>query len=145
MNIKDYNMQNKITKELERLEVEKARLEKNVHKAEIRVLEKRLIMHLPFAVICVNKEGMLIYANRTFCEALGYEEEFLMGKPFMDFLYEEDYHTTIEVFQNAQKGIDYDIFENRYKCKDGSLVNLRWLGNEMTLENITMGIAKVMK
>ena len=81
----------------------------------------------------LSKDMLIIASNNTFFKVnpatlkiLGYSEEELLGKPFMDFVYSEDKNSTLNEVQKLQTGVTTVNFENRFICKDGSLKWLNW-------------------
>ena len=64
--------------------------------------------------------------NPQFEKLLGYSEEELLKTPFIDLVHPEDREKTIEAVSELSEGKDVVNFENRYICKDGSLLNIRW-------------------
>lgn len=57
-------------------------------------------------------------------QLLGWTEQELKGKPFVEFVHQEDVASTEEMLKFISEGNDLHHFENRYRCKDGSY---RWL------------------
>ncbi len=57
-------------------------------------------------------------------QLLGWTDNELKAKPFVEFIHPDDKSSTIEVTKFITEGNDLHHFENRYRCKDGSY---RWL------------------
>jgi PAS domain S-box-containing protein len=57
-------------------------------------------------------------------QLLGWSEAELKGKPFVEFVHQEDVSSTEDMVKLISQGNDLQHFENRYRCKDGSY---RWL------------------
>jgi len=69
-----------------------------------------------------DKELNTTFANARMAEILGYEDkEHLIGKPLTDFIFEEDLKDNSERMEKRRKGIP-EIFERRFRCKDGHAV-----------------------
>ena len=70
-------------------------------------------------------DGYLKQLNPSWGKALGYSEEELKARPFLEFLHPVDRETAGEEIQKLRTGSDTQYFETRFLCKDGSD---RWLG-----------------
>ena len=105
-------------------------------RARIAELEGQLAELEPFghffekclAMLCLARDGYLMRINRTWEETLGWSQEELRGRPYMDFVHPEDAERTIEASAMLAQGQATIAFENRYRCKDGSYRHLRWFG-----------------
>jgi PAS domain S-box-containing protein len=75
-----------------------------------------------------GKDGYFKQVNQAFCTVLGYNHEELMSRPFSDLLLPEDRQATLEQAQKQLQGAVTSNFENRYRCKDGSVRVLSWHG-----------------
>jgi PAS domain S-box-containing protein len=65
--------------------------------------------------------------NSSFNNILGYDPYEIQGKPVSDFIYEQDLQHTIEIAnQAATQNLEVFEFENRMRCKDGSLRWFNW-------------------
>jgi len=83
-----------------------------------------------------NMEGYFTRINSSFRHILGYEDEELLAKPFIDFVHEEDVEKTIAVLTDAIEGKNNLTVVNRYKCKDGSFKWVEWNVLAVAQENI---------
>lgn len=82
--------------------------------------------HLPRVIW--DYEGNLIYVNKKFAKALGYTFSEMIGKPFANFVVEEDLENSInELEQNIEYGKIMNQFVNKYYKKDRSIAELTWL------------------
>jgi PAS domain S-box-containing protein len=71
----------------------------------------------------LDLEGRIIQTNRSFQSMIGYSDDELTGHYFHKFLYPEDVHKAIKLFQDVKnKGTSSFRFEHRTLHKDQSIV-----------------------
>ncbi len=71
-------------------------------------------------------DGYFTKINFSFKRILGYEDKEFLGRPFVEFIYEDDVESTLEVLGGAVEGRQDIICQNRYRCKDGSYKWIEW-------------------
>ena len=100
-------------------------------------------MSLDMICIADIKTARFIKINRAFTEILGYSEEALLKRPFLDFIHPEDLDDTRSVLtEKLQTGTKVINFENRYQCKDGSYRWFSWVSHPDTEKGVTYAIAR---
>ncbi len=57
---------------------------------------------------------------------LGYQEEELLSRPFLEFVHPQDVESTIQQIRKLDEGQPAVMFENRYFHKDGSIRWIQW-------------------
>lgn len=91
---------------------------------------------------CVaNADGYFKRLNPAWERILGWEEEELLGRPWLDFVHIEDVPKTIAAAKNMFTG-DLSGFENRYKTKDGRWLWLQWTCVQWDENGNTFGVAR---
>ncbi|MFP5041705.1 PAS domain S-box protein [Parasediminibacterium sp. JCM 36343] len=85
------------------------------------------ILGSSFDVISIiNKSGKRIHTSSSASQLYGYTMEELIGKPFLDIVYEADKEISAATFAKIFEPESIKYFENRLVKKDGSLLNMSW-------------------
>ena len=67
-----------------------------------------------------NANGYFVELNPAWSAVLGYSEEELRSRPFIDFVHPEDRERTAAEAAGLLTGAGSAVFQNRYRAKDGS-------------------------
>lgn len=86
-----------------------------------RILDSSLDM-----ICSCDEKGRFLRVSAACRHLLGREPRELIGKYFLDYVFEEDVSKTIEVNKRIIEGFGTTNFENRYYKKDGTLATLVW-------------------
>jgi PAS domain S-box-containing protein len=103
------------------------------------------IFSMSLDMICIAdiNTATLTKVNPAFTQILGYSEEELLERPFLDFVHPDDIDATLSVIEKKLKaGAKVINFENRYRCKDGSYRWLSWVGQPSRDLGITYSVAR---
>ena len=73
-----------------------------------------------------NTEGHFEIVNASFNKILGYSQNELATKPFMDFVHVDDVEKTMEAYESLKDGATVIHFINRYRKADGSYLLFDW-------------------
>ena len=65
-------------------------------------------------------DGYFKKVNSAFTTTLGWNKEEMLRHPFTFFLHPDDIASSLIELENLKAGIPTVFFENRYRCKDGS-------------------------
>jgi PAS domain S-box-containing protein len=71
-------------------------------------------------------DGYFKQINPAWTEILGWSKEELYSRPWLDFVYADDRPATVRSGELLSRGEAVLGFENRYRCKDGTLRWLTW-------------------
>ncbi len=100
-------------------------------------------MSLDMLCIADINTSTFIKVNPAFTEVLGYSEEALLEKSFLDFIHPEDIEATRTIVEKRLKaGTKVINFENRYRCKDGSYRWLSWVSHPNPEKGLTFAVAR---
>jgi PAS domain S-box-containing protein len=91
------------------------------------ISEMEVLFDLSPGLLCLsNSKGYFTRVNDAFKEALGYTRAQLLSKPFMNFIDQDSWHNTNEQIAVLAKSKPVSLFENRYRCSDGSHKWFSW-------------------
>jgi PAS domain S-box-containing protein len=98
--------------------------------------------------VIVDEDGYFIFTSDSWEIITGWTIDELESRPFSDFLYEEDLEKTLAIFnKKVEVGDDYhyEPFVNRYKCKNGDLIELQWSRSVQKPNGLVYAIARPRK
>ena len=101
--------------------------------------DKFFNMSLDMMIIASDK---FLKINPSVNKILGYSEEELLNKPFLDFVYADDIEITLKEVAKLKTGALTINFENRYICKDGSLKWILWSTSPDTSTGLLYAVAR---
>jgi putative two-component system response regulator len=114
--------------------------------AQRRGLERRLDRAYQVAVdlqCTAGFDGTFRRVNPAGCALLGYTEEELTARPFLDFVHPEDRERTIRETQRlANATRDTVDFQNRYRTGDGSYRWLAWTATGVPADGLIYASAR---
>jgi PAS domain S-box-containing protein len=97
-----------------------------------RDLLKALIDSTPHFFVAIDAEGKTRLMNPAMLEALGYEEDEVIGTDYLEtFVLYEDRPALQEVFERIVKGRQRTLNENHVLTKEGQAILVQWHGTPM--------------
>ncbi|MBD2208608.1 PAS domain S-box protein [Nostoc linckia FACHB-104] len=98
---------------------------------------------LSLDLLCIaGFDGYFKHINPAWSKTLGWSNQELFDKPFIEFVHPEDRESTILEAQKLTTGIDAICFENRYLCADGSYKWLSWNSTTFHSEHLIYAVAR---
>lgn len=94
-------------------------------------------------MLCIaGFDGYFKRVNPAWHRILGYTEEELLGRPYMDFVHPDDRNATGVQAKTLSDGREVIMFENRYRHKDGTIRWLLWTSAPLPDKQIIYGAAR---
>jgi PAS domain S-box-containing protein len=87
-------------------------------------------------------DGYLKLVNPAFARILGYTQEELLARPFMENVHPDDRESVRAVLGELAAGNDIVGFECRQVCADGSVRWLEWNTRTRPEEGVVYGVAR---
>lgn len=101
------------------------------------------LFDLSVDMLCVAQfNGFFKLVNPAWMKTLGWTQEELLARPWIEFVYEQDRAKTLAVAEQIKGGIIEDYLENRYLCKDGSLRWILWNAVALSQDNLIFAVAR---
>ncbi|MBF0338367.1 MAG: PocR ligand-binding domain-containing protein [Nitrospirae bacterium] len=97
--------------------------------ARLRYSEEELkrFFDLSIDMLCIaDIDGYFRLLSPSFGKTLGYTDEELKSRPFIEFVHPDDVEKTLNEVKRLSQGIPAIDFENRYLCKDGKYKHIQW-------------------
>jgi PAS domain S-box-containing protein len=112
-------------------------------KAEEKLKQSDMIFKNSLDMFCVaGFDGYFKVLNPAWSTTLGWSNEELMYRPWLELVYPEDKEKTEKATENLRQGNQVVRFQNRYFCKDGTIRWLSWSAVVYPAENIIFGVAR---
>ncbi|MBI4167188.1 MAG: CHASE3 domain-containing protein [Acidobacteria bacterium] len=93
-------------------------------------------------LLCIaGFDGYFKRLNRAWEKVLGYTEQEILSRPWLDFVHPEDRQATIDIAGNLRGGDVVSTFENRYLCRDGSYRVFLWSSSPSLEEGLIYAVA----
>ncbi|MCW2648353.1 MAG: domain S-box [Pseudonocardiales bacterium] len=101
------------------------------------------LLDLSLEAFCIaGFDGYLKFANPAFARILGYTQEEMLARPFMDNVHPEDVESVGAVLVGLAKGKDTSDFECRLVCADGSVRWFKWNTHTRPDEGVVYAVAR---
>jgi eukaryotic-like serine/threonine-protein kinase len=105
--------------------------------------ERDRFFTLSLDMFCIaGFDGYFKRLNPAFGRTLGFTVDEMLAEPYVSFVHPADRERTIAEAQKISTGEDTGVFENRYRCKDGSYKWLLWTAVAYPSRQLTYATAK---
>jgi len=89
--------------------------------------EYRKFFEVSIDMLCIaGTDGYFKRVNPAFSRELGWTQDELLARPFLDLVHEDDVASTLLEIEKLAGGSPTIRFDNRFLCRDGSYKWLRW-------------------
>ncbi len=103
---------------------------------------ERLVSLLPVLLCISSTDGYFKWVNAEFSRVLGWSEHELLTIPYLDLVHPDDIAATTGAVEMQTDGTPARLFENRYRCKDGSYRWLSWESNPVEVAGLMYAVAR---
>ncbi len=94
---------------------------------DLEYSEYKTFFNISRDMICIaNVDGFFKKINSSFTRVLGYEDQELLAKPFVEFVHPDDVVETLQEVEKLKNGGFSVNFDNRYRHIDGSYRVISW-------------------
>ncbi len=94
-------------------------------------------------LLCVaGFDGVFRRVNPAWRKQLGYADDELLSRPFLDFVHPDDRAATMAEMEKGREGQSVVYFENRYRHKDGTIRWLLWAATPLLSEQVVYAAAR---
>ncbi len=90
----------------------------------------------PVLAATASADGYLTQLGGAWDDVLGWSDDDLTSRPFIDFVHPEDVASTLEALDDLIEGERVAGFDNRYRTADGRWVWLRWHASANEVDQI---------
>lgn len=98
---------------------------------------------LSLDLFCIaGLDGFFRRINANFSRVLGYPDEELISRPFLEFVHEADREATIKAMAVLKGGQPVVRFRNRYRTSDGRYLKFEWTAKSLPAENLIFAVAR---
>ncbi len=106
-------------------------------------IERQRLYDLSPDMFCVaGLDGYFKQLNPAWEEKLGYSREELMSRPYVEFVHPDDRDRTYSEARNVADGESATVFENRYRCRDGTYKWLSWSSQVVPHDGLIYAVAR---
>ena len=112
-------------------------------KVEEKLRQSDMIFKNSLDLFCIaGFDGCFKVLNPAWERTLGWSEEELLSKPYVEFVHPQDKEATVNAKSKLANGIEVYQFVNRYFCKDGTIRWLSWNAVPYPKERILLAVAR---
>ena len=111
-------------------------------RAKLEEIEEIFALSIDLQCVADINTATFLKVNPAFSNLLGYREDELLERSFLDFIHPEDVPSTIAMIdERLKEGKEVINFKNRYRCMDGAYRWLEWVSHPIPEKGITIAVA----
>lgn len=105
--------------------------------------ERDRLFNFSIDMLCIaGFDGYFKHLNPAWEKTLGWTDEELTSKPYLEFVHPEDREATMNAGQSLEDGTAIITFDNRYLCKDGAYKWISWNAHPLVDEGLIFAVAR---
>lgn len=105
--------------------------------------EHERLFHYSLDLLCIaGFDGYFKHINPAWERTLGWSTAEFTSKPYIDFVHPDDREATINATGVLVDGHFVFMFENRYRCKDGSYKWMSWNAHSVPDDGLIYAVAR---
>lgn len=105
--------------------------------------EHERLFHYSLDLLCIaGFDGYFKHINPAWERTLGWSTAEFTSKPYIDFVHPDDREATINAIGVLVDGHFVFMFENRYRCKDGSYKWMSWNAHSVPDDGLIYAVAR---
>ena len=106
-------------------------------------LELERVFTLSVDLLCIaGFDGYFKRLNPSWERTLGYTEQELLSRPFLELIHTDDRAHTVAAVDVLAEGQELIEFENRFVCRDGSVRWFQWTSRPVPEQGLMYGVAR---
>ncbi len=113
--------------------------------SDLRRAERDLVRFFDLSpdLFCVaGFDGFFRRVNANFTRVLGYTDQELRRRPFLDFVHPDDRESTLAEMEKLSRGLPAIYFTNRYRDVAGNYRWFEWMGKPIPEEGVIFAVAR---
>lgn len=120
-----------------------AELKAQIEARERAETERSRLFQYSTDMLCIaSLEGYFLELNPAWEKVLGWTDEELKARPYIDFVHPDDVQATANAAADLTESRPVFRFENRYRSKDGSYRWLAWNSFPVVEDGVTYAVAR---
>jgi PAS domain S-box-containing protein len=118
-------------------------LREEIAQQKLAETERKEFFQLSLEMFCVlGFDSYFKHLNPAWKETLGWTEKELKALPLIDFIHPDDREKTLAEGKKLLTGSDTILFENRFRCKDGSYKWFSWKSTTLPQQQLIYSVAR---
>ncbi len=118
-------------------------IDRDITQRKQATIEHDQLFTLTPDLICIaGFDGYFKRLNPSWSRVLGWSDDELYARPFLDFVHPDDLQSTIDAAQTLSAEQPVIAFTNRYQCKNGSYRWIEWVSTSVAEQQRIYAVAR---